>query len=84
MQLLQRAHADVPRSSASTPCTQAVIPCTVVTHGIPAATAAVRISYPSSRGPELPGDPHGVLNTSATSPSWIRCTQSGCSGVPFR
>ena len=29
----------------------AAMPCTVVTHGIPAATAAVRISYPSRRGP---------------------------------
>ena len=32
----------------------AAAPCTVVTHGMSAPTAAVRISYPSMRGPELP------------------------------
>ena len=33
-----------PRRSASMPCTAAAMPCTVVMHGMPAATAAVRIS----------------------------------------
>ena len=38
---------------------------------MPAATAAVRISYPSTRGPELPAEPHGVFMTRSTSPARI-------------
>ena len=38
-----------PRMMASMPCTAAARPATVVTHGTPRRTAAVLISYPSSR-----------------------------------
>ena len=46
----------------------ASIPCTVVMHGMPFATAAERISYPSMRGPELP---YGVLMIISTAPAMI-------------
>src|SRR5690606_1088312 len=56
---------------ASMPCTAAEAPCTVVTHGMPRATAALRISYPSIRGPLLP---YGVLMTMSTPPSRMSST----------
>ena len=61
-----------PRISASMPITAAAAPGTVVMHGMSAATAALRISYPSERA--LAPEPCGVLITSATSPDAISAT----------
>src|SRR6266702_2878526 len=66
-----------PRVIASMPCTAASRPWIVVTHGIPRRTAAVRISYPSSRGPDCPGLPNGVFTIRSTWPSRIWATMSG-------
>src|SRR4051794_31351052 len=68
-----------PLRNASMPCTAAASACTVVRHGTPRITAAVRISYPSRRGPELP---KGVLTMRSTSPAAIRSTTGGSPSGP--
>ena len=73
-----------PRINASTPCTQ---------RGHALHRGHARDPGGDGRGADLvpvqaragvPAAPHGVLKTRATSPSVIRCTQSGRSGVPCR
>ena len=54
----------------------------MVTHGICRRTAAVRISYPSSRGPDCPGLPNGVFTMRSTWPSRILATMSGSPSGP--
>src|SRR5215472_10803758 len=71
-----------PRMVASMPWTAAASPATVVTHGTPRRTAAVRISYPSSRTEADAADaagwlPKGVFTIRSTSPSRMRVTTVG-------
>ncbi len=54
----------------------------MVTHGMPRRTAAVRISYPSSRGPDCPGLPNGVFTMRSTWPDRIRSTIVGSPSGP--
>ena len=61
------------------PCTAAARPATVVTHGTPRRTAAVLISYPSSRTAADAAErlPQGVFTIRSTSPSRMRVTTVG-------
>ena len=61
------------------PITAAAAPGIVVTHGMSAVTAALRISYPSSRAPAP--DPCGVLITRLTSPEAISETACRAPGT---
>src|SRR6266511_4109043 len=65
---------------ASIPCTAARIPGTVVMQGTPTAAAAVRMKYPSVRGPR----PKGVLITRSTFPARIRSAAFGLPSERFR
>src|SRR5699024_4560195 len=60
-----------PRTRDSMAWTAAASPCTVVTLGTPRRMEAVRISYPSRRGPACPALPNGVLTIRSTSPEWM-------------
>src|SRR5690606_15424769 len=84
----------LPWIAASMPCTAAAAPCTVVTQGTSRDTAAVRISYPSTRGPGLPYgvlmimsiSPDLIMSTTSFSPSATSsvCLRTTVAGIPFR